>query len=74
MYKISIKPAKTRSQKIVTVFKKETFLGFSYWNSIERVLCSNHAVNDHTHHFTSKYHIVSAQSNYEAVEGMQSAM
>jgi len=74
MHKIIVKPSNTRSLKIITVFKKETFLGFSYWNAIERVLCSNQAVNDHTNHFTSKYNIVKAQSNYLVAEEMRSAM
>jgi hypothetical protein len=71
MYKITIEPGKTRSQKIVTVFKKEKFLGLSYWNSIERVLCSNTAVKNHINHFTLKYNIVKERSNYEVVGEIQ---
>lgn len=74
MYKLTIKPDKHDTSKVITVFEKKNFYFFDYWDIVERVFCSNQYLNDHLKHYTSKYNINSGCSEIQLIEEMQTSL
>ncbi|RYE21406.1 MAG: hypothetical protein EOP42_25925 [Sphingobacteriaceae bacterium] len=74
MYKLTVKPGRDSTLKIVTVFRKKEFYFFTYWDAVERVLCTNQYLNDHVQHYTSKYNIAPDYYENQLVKQMQTTL
>lgn len=74
MYKLTITSGKNDTLKIVTIFKKKGFYFFSYWDAVERVLCSHQYLNNHLQRYTSKYNIALNCTEPQLMEGMQATV